>query len=80
MLRIISRLFKPSYIQPRLGRWETADNSDIKSALANIDCCGDKLCGDPHTSKQAIDTYTKVKSYVDTSNKDVPFTSNGKKE
>ena len=65
MIRLITRLFRPSNIQPSLGRWATVDNSDIKSALANIDCCGDRLCGDPHTSKKAIDMYTKVKSHVD---------------
>lgn len=65
MLRLITRLFRPSNIQPSLGRWATVDNSDIKSALANIDCCGDRLCGDPHTSKKAIDMYTNVKSHID---------------
>ena len=65
MIRLITSLFRPSNIQPSLGRWATVDNSDIKSALANIDCCGDRLCGDPYTSKKAIDMYTKVKSHVD---------------
>ena len=70
MLRLITRLFKPSNIQPSLGRWAISDNSDIKSALANIDCCGDRLCGDPYTSKQAIDRYTNVKSHINESNED----------
>lgn len=65
MIRFINRLFRPSSAPTSLGRWGTVDNADIKSALANIDCCGDRLCGDPRTSKQAIDMYTKVKSHID---------------
>ena len=37
-----------------LGRW-SMESQEIKGVLANIDCCGDTLCGDPHTSKKAID-------------------------
>lgn len=65
MNRLISRLLRPSNAPTSLGRWGTVDNADIKSALANIDCCGDRLCGDPRTSKQAIDMYTNVKSHID---------------
>jgi len=65
MLRLITRLFRPSNTQPSLGRWATVDNPDIKSALADIDCCGDRLCGDPRTSKKAIDMYTTPKSQID---------------
>lgn len=61
MLRLITSLFRSSNVQPTLGRWATIDNADIKSALANIDSCGDRLCGDPYTSKKAIDMYTNVK-------------------
>jgi len=69
MIRFITRLFRPQQ-PPSLGRWATVDNADIKSALANIDCCGDKLCGDPLTSKKAIDMYTDVKSYNDNTTDD----------
>lgn len=65
MIRFINRLFRPSSAPTSLGRWGTVDNADIKSALANIDCCGDRLCGDPRTSKEAIDMYTNVKSHND---------------
>ena len=64
MLRVITRFLKPTNSQPSLGRWALADNSDIKSTLANIDCCGDRLCGDPYTSREAIDKYTNVKSHA----------------
>ena len=37
-----------------LGRWSTNDNSDIKQALANMDCCGDNYCGTPSSYKDSI--------------------------
>ena len=37
-----------------LGRWNTTDNSDIKQALANMDCCGDYYCGTPVAYKESI--------------------------
>lgn len=30
-----------------IGRWNTNDNHAIKATLANMDCCGDELCGKP---------------------------------
>lgn len=38
---------------PILGRWKN-DNNYIKTDLANHDCCGDKLCGDPKKTSQYI--------------------------
>ena len=32
---------------PKLGRWKINDNIKRKIDLANIDNCGDKLCGIP---------------------------------
>ena len=32
---------------PKLGRWRINDNIKRKIDLANIDNCGDKLCGIP---------------------------------
>lgn len=42
---------------PPLGRWSTNNNkgSIIKSVLANHDCCGDRLCGNPLNVKEQID-------------------------
>jgi hypothetical protein len=40
-----------------LGRWNLKDNEDIKSNFANMDCCGDSLCGIP-------DNYTKFTSTI----------------
>lgn len=42
-----------------LGRWglnhEQNHLNEIKGILANIDSCADKACGDPYTTKAAID-------------------------
>ena len=48
-----------------LGRWQIADNrSEIRAALANIDSCGDSLCGDPKIMKTVIDDLeVKIKKY-----------------
>tara|TARA_B110001450_G_C17573077_1_gene461607 strand:- start:57 stop:269 length:213 start_codon:yes stop_codon:yes gene_type:complete len=44
---------------PPLGRWSTNNNNNkgtiIKSILANHDCCGDRLCGNPLNVKEQID-------------------------
>ena len=37
-----------------LGRWNLRDREDIKGSLANMDCCGDKLCGTPANYTNAI--------------------------
>ena len=34
-------------VQPSLGRWKLNDNVKRKVDLANIDNCGDNLCGIP---------------------------------
>ena len=61
LVRAFARVIKPTP-PPKLGRWNTMDNIDIKSALANIDSCGDKLCGDALATKAGIDKYQK--SYI----------------
>jgi hypothetical protein len=42
---------------PPLGRWSVNNKQDstIRSILANHDCCGDRLCGNPLNVKQQID-------------------------
>lgn len=39
-----------------VGRWATdcVVSSNIRSALANLDSCGDRLCGDPLEATKAI--------------------------
>lgn len=53
MARNLQRLFQYKHTT-KLGRWSRSDNIDIKAALANIDCCGDRLCGDALMTKAAI--------------------------
>ena len=39
---------------PKLGRWRINDNIKRKIDLANIDNCGDKLCGTPISKELRI--------------------------
>ena len=51
------------YDDPKpLGRWghQCDISSHIKSSLANHDCCGDQLCGDPLEVKNIL-AYERVK-------------------
>ena len=57
VLRAIIPACKPQSVQ--LGRWNRHDNVDIKASLANIDSCGDRLCGDVIATRAAIDIYHK---------------------
>lgn len=48
-----------------LGRWHLDNNSDIKCTLANMDSCGDALCGTPAEYKEVLNkmrnkNYSKV--------------------
>ena len=45
--------FKKQQIS-QLGRWNL-ERSNIKSLLANIDSCGDTMCGDPLIYRQQMD-------------------------
>ena len=74
MNRILSTFFKTHsiyrYIIPKnvdknvLGRWKLNDNIEKKIDLANLDNCGDRLCGTPTenftTSLDTIDKYEKI--------------------
>ena len=48
MLRNFLRQSRPwtKNVSPTLGRWNRGDNIDRKVDLANIDNCGDRVCGD----------------------------------
>jgi hypothetical protein len=45
-----------------LGRWNLKDNEDIKATLANMDSCGDALCGTPKEYKNSINTILNKKN------------------
>ena len=54
----------PNYFSKitNLGRWNIKDNSNIKATLANMDCCGDSLCGKPSNYTANIDKILKEDS------------------
>ena len=52
--------FKKQQIS-QLGRWNL-ERSNIKSLLANIDSCGDTMCGDPLIYKQQMDK--EIKEFI----------------
>jgi len=63
MIRLLSNLFRKELPKP-LGRWNTTDNPFIKADYANMDSCGDVLCGNPNhftktktTKKTSLDKY-----------------------
>jgi hypothetical protein len=65
---MIRRLFQGLKIKEStkvLGRWQIDDNrSEIRAAMANIDSCGDSLCGDPKMLKDAIlEIDDKIREY-----------------
>lgn len=62
--RLIQRL-KPIESTKMLGRWQIDDNrSEIRAAMANVDSCGDSLCGDPKMLKDAIiEIDEKIRQY-----------------
>ena len=55
-LRLFKNILKFNFAhtpKPLLGRWGL-EKSEIKTDLANHDCWGDKLCGDPTLTKVYI--------------------------
>lgn len=54
---------KITHTPPPLGRWNNnCDKSNkIKNFLANHDCCGDNLCGNPLYVKNLIEKEVKFK-------------------
>ena len=60
MIRLLSNLFRKELPKP-LGRWNTTDNPFIKADYANMDSCGDVLCGTPnHFTKPKTAKTTKT--------------------
>lgn len=61
-IRIIENIFKiisPKQQTAGLGRWNLKDSGDIKGSLANMDCCGDNLCGSPEKYSETVNTILK---------------------
>tara|TARA_B100000902_G_scaffold350664_1_gene360137 strand:+ start:180 stop:371 length:192 start_codon:yes stop_codon:yes gene_type:complete len=59
IIEVVKTLIKPSLQNSKLGRWNLQDNIDIKMTLANMDCCGDALCGKPEHFSKTIETILK---------------------
>ena len=62
MIRNFIRQSRPwtKNVSPVLGRWNRGDNIDRKVDLANIDNCGDRVCGDLYNEmKSVIDVFDK---------------------
>ena len=58
---MLRRLFFKKEQVNQLGRWNY-EKSNIKSLLANIDSCGDTMCGDPLAYKQEMDK--EIKEFI----------------
>lgn len=54
LIRTISRMINTGSQRAALGRWNLKDREDIKGSLANMDCCGDNLCGSPEKYKEKV--------------------------
>lgn len=46
-----------------VGRWNLKDNQDIKGNFANMDCCGDSLCGSPDNYSKFTESVLKKKEH-----------------
>ena len=57
---MIRRLLKRTNTITPLGRWSVDDNkSELRAQMANVDSCGDSLCGDPTMLKNNLDKISK---------------------
>lgn len=65
MIRKLIQRLKTNNTTKLLGRWQIDDNrSEIRAAMANVDSCGDSLCGDPKMLKEAIiEIDNRIKKY-----------------
>ena len=52
---------RPKKSNIMLGRWNLINNQNITSVLANMDSCGDRLCGNVNMVRKAIDNYSYKK-------------------
>lgn len=53
IIQIIKNMIKPIKKTPKhLGRWNLNENNILKIDYANIDSCGDYLCGLPSQFKE----------------------------
>lgn len=58
-LNNLRKAFDSYETKSMLGRWNLQHNEEIKATLANMDSCGDSLCGSPKEFKQSITNILK---------------------
>ena len=62
LTRIIMKIIKDTPKKP-VGRWRLNDgDAFLRANLANMDCCGDNICGDPKKFNQVINKHKKTTS------------------
>ena len=57
--------YTDSSSSPPLGRWDPKRSSNVKSFLANIDSCGDTLCGYPDAYRTLIEQEVELDRKMD---------------
>jgi hypothetical protein len=62
LIRTITQMLRAEPQRAALGRWNLRDREDIKGSLANMDCCGDDLCGSPEKYKEKVSELLKYQS------------------
>ena len=63
--QVVKNLIRPIKKTPRhLGRWNLNENNNLKIDYANIDSCGDHLCGLPSQFKKK--KFVKNKQQINT--------------
>lgn len=48
----MKRIIRYKHNSNPMGRWNPIDNPNLKADYANIDSCGDRLCGYPNYFKK----------------------------
>ena len=71
IINSFKNIFLKQHTPPPLGRWNY-QNPDIKANFANLDHCGDKICGSPEILKSyKLSSISADKSNLDVESKKV---------
>ena len=70
-INYFKNIFLKPHTPPPLGRWNY-HNPDMKANFANLDHCGDKICGSPEILKSyKLSNISDAKSNLDVDSKKV---------
>lgn len=70
-INYLKNTFLKPHTPPPLGRWNY-QNPEIKANYANLDHCGDKICGSPEILKSyKLSNISEAKSNLDVDSKKV---------